>query len=282
MFLSFFSFLQPNRLVPIHHMLYFPEVTHHHHSSALVIAHRGANHYAPENTLPAFQKAIELRADMIELDVALSKDGVPMVFHDSKLDNLSNGTGLLSDYTAGELVTLDVGSHFHKDFKGTSIPRLEQVLALCAGKMPLNIEIKPEAFSSGAPACVVENTLDLVFKYSMQHQVLFSSFNYGVIEKVKQLHPAMPAGILYNEFLSGRKSPLELVKKYKADTFHCHHSQLSEKWMESLLREKIPVFVYTVNKKQRMKSLIQKGVKGIFSDKPDVLASIAAELEGEG
>src|SRR3712207_5048900 len=108
-----------------------------------IMAHRGAAAYAPENTIAAFTKAIEMKADAIELDIHLSKDDHIVVIHDEKVDRTTNGKGLVMEFTLEELKRLDAGSWFNKEFKNEKIPTLREVLELVAYKnIDLNIEIK--------------------------------------------------------------------------------------------------------------------------------------------
>ncbi|MDR8389798.1 glycerophosphodiester phosphodiesterase [Aliifodinibius sp. S!AR15-10] len=244
----------------------------------VVIAHRGASAYFPENTMAAFKGALEMNAEMIELDVMLSKDGVPVVFHDAVLEDHTNGSGELSDYTLDELKQLDAGSWFSKEFAGEKIPTLEQVLAFARGKIALNIEIKTEAVSDEVKGGVEEKSLALVKEYGMQDHVLFSSFDYRAITHLKQLDPSIPAALLYNNRSSNKLLPSQLVSQYKADAFNCSYQQLNRKRLRDIRLNSIPVFVYTVNQKRRMKKLVQLGVSGIFSDKPDLLRQVAEKV----
>ncbi len=100
-----------------------------------VFAHRGAKMVAPENTLPAFEEAITLGADGVELDVQCSKDGILMVMHNFTVNETTNGQGHVADLTAAELSKLDAGSHFNAKFSNVGVPTLEEVLAITAGKI---------------------------------------------------------------------------------------------------------------------------------------------------
>ncbi len=99
-----------------------------------VIAHRGYRAAFPENTISAFMAAIEVKADMIELDVCLTRDRVPVVIHDMTLDRTTNGTGLVSEYKLSELKEFDAGSWFSSKYKGESIPTLEETLDQIRGE----------------------------------------------------------------------------------------------------------------------------------------------------
>lgn len=244
-----------------------------------VIAHRGASAYYPENTMAAFRGAVELDAEMIELDVMISRDGVPVVFHDAELEEHTDGTGKLRDHTLQQLKQFDAGSWFGPRYAGERIPTLEEVLAFASDTIALNIEIKTEAVTDETKGGVEEKSLELVYQYGMEDHVLFSSFDYRAIRHLKQLDPEIPAALLYEKEQSGKKRPSELVAEYNADAFNCSFRELTQKRMNDLQAHGIPVFVYTVNEVKRMKKLIARGVTGIFSDKPDVLKT-AAEMTG--
>src|SRR5690625_1406721 len=186
-----------------------PELYEENQDGPIVIAHRGASANYPENTMAAFRGAVELGASMIELDILLSSDGVPVVFHDIMLNTHSSGKGKLSGHTLEQLRALDAGSWFDRDFAGIRIPVLEEVLAFAAGNIALNIEIKTEAVTDQCGGGVEEKCLRLVEKYGMSRHVLFSSFDYRAVTHLKKLNPAIPSALLYNRVASGKKLPAE-------------------------------------------------------------------------
>lgn len=244
----------------------------------IVIAHRGASFYAPENTHSAFRLAIDMESEMIELDVSISKDGVPVVVHDVTVDRTTGDSGEVGSFTLEELKKMEVGSWFDKKFEGEPFPTLEEVLEYTKGKIAVNIEIKTEAVSDNVQGGVVDKSIQLVKKAGVENEVIFSSFDYRVMEQLEQLAPEIPKAILYEKSQSNGLSPSELVKKYKVDAFNCSHRQLSEEWIEDLQSNKIPFFIYTVNEEELMRSVIEKGAAGIFSDKPDVLKRVVENL----
>lgn len=244
----------------------------------IVIAHRGASAYAPENTHSAFRLAIEMKAEMIELDVSLSKDGVPVVIHDESVDRTTNASGLVSDFTLKELKLLETGAWFNEKFSGEPFPTLAEVLAYTKDNIAVNIEIKTEAVTNNVSGGIIEKVLKIVKEAGVQKQVIFSSFDYRVMEHLEQLNPEMPKAILYEKNQSGDMLPSELVLKYRVDAFNCSHRQLSEEWVKDLKSNNIPFFIYTVNDESLIKKIILKGAKGIFSDKPDVLKQVVENL----
>ncbi len=256
-----------------------PKLYNDNNDGVVVIAHRGASAYYPENTMAAFRGAVDMNAEMIELDVMMSKDGVPVVFHDAKLNAHTNGKGLLSNYTLQELKALSAGSWFGREFAGERIPTLDEALAFAAGKIAVNIEIKTEAVTDELKGGVEEKALALVQKHGMQEHVLFSSFDYRAVTHLKQLNPEIPVAILYERRQAGKKKPSELVQRYHADAFNCSYRQLSAKRLQDIKENEIPFFVYTVDREARMRKLIELGVTGIFTNKPDVLRDVISTIQ---
>ncbi|WP_142715175.1 glycerophosphodiester phosphodiesterase [Fodinibius sediminis] len=242
----------------------------------IVIAHRGASAYYPENTMAAFRGAVAMNSDMIELDVMLSSDGVPVVFHDARLEEHTTGRGLLTDYSLPALRALDAGSWFGSPFAGSRIPTLEEVLEFASDTIALNIEIKTEAVSKQQGG-VEEKCLELVEAHGMKEHVLFSSFDYRAVTHLKTLDPAVPVALLYNRSLSNGKMPSNLVATYRADAFNCSYREFTKKWRKNIREHKIPHFVYTVDRPRQMRKLLAAGVDGIFTNKPDLLQSVAAQ-----
>ena len=140
-----------------------------------IIAHRGANKKAPQNTMPAFIKAIEENADGFETDVHLTRDLVPVICHNYTIDATSDGVGEISSYTLEELKKFDFGSYFSEDFKGVTLPTLEEFLTEAAksnGEI-INLELK---CPREGMTLLVEKTLDTVKEIGCLDRVLISSF----------------------------------------------------------------------------------------------------------
>lgn len=243
----------------------------------LVIAHRGASAYYPENTMIAFEKALAMQADMIEVDVMMSKDRVPVVFHDAELEDHSDGEGSLKDYKLQELQKLDTGSWFDEQFSDQTISTLEEVLQFAAGTIALNIEIKKEAVRDELHGGIEEEVLKLVEKYKMKQYVLFSSFDYRSVRHFKAMDKSLSVALLYEKKKSDGKLPSELMFEYNADAFNCTFRQLNKKRQADIKKHNIPTFVYTIDQPKRMRKLIDRGVNGIFTNKPDILREVLKE-----
>lgn len=244
----------------------------------IVIAHRGASHYHPENTLSAFSNAISMKADMLELDVSLSKDGVPVVIHDNTLDRTTDGSGMVNNYDLSELKKLDAGKWFDPAYEGETIPTLEEVLKMSRGKIALNIEFKPLEKGEYPDIKVVPTVLKLVKDYGMEEHVIFSSFDYRILTRIRELDVDIYTALLYEVRQSKGRSPSELVNDYRMNAFNCSYGEYSEKWAEELRSNQIPVFVYYLEEERNLKKTLERGATGIFSNKPDVLRKIVDNM----
>jgi len=161
-----------------------------------IIGHRGASSLAPENALIAISTAVKLKAKWVEVDVRLSADKVPIIFHDETLNRTTNAKGLVNKFTPEFLKTLDAGSWFDKKFMGERIPTLQETINHCLElNLGINIEIKP---NSDEERKTVSKTLSIVNKNRkrLQNILLFSSFNLICMEELLKLAPEWPRGLL--------------------------------------------------------------------------------------
>jgi glycerophosphoryl diester phosphodiesterase len=237
-----------------------------------VIAHRGFSARYPENTLGSISAAIELGADMVEIDVTVTADGHVVVIHDETLDRTTDGQGLVSDHTLEEIRRLDAGSWFDQQFDGETIPTLDEVLLLTSGKTLLNIEIKPEAVDFEVAAKVVA----LVRAQSMIDQVVVSSFAPMALRQVFDIAPEITTASLFNKDLHRNRDPIDIVGEVGASALHIGDRHLTPKVLQSCREHEIPVAVYTVNSTERMRDLIEVGVHAVFSDHPDQMLKFLA------
>lgn len=244
-----------------------------------IIAHRGASAYYPENTIPSFEAAISMGADMIELDVQLTSDKEVVVYHYKKISTRTDGWGKIADHTLLALKKLDAGSWFDKKFKNTRIPTLAEVLNICKNRIAVNIEIKTEAVSDIFIGGIEEKCLKIVEHNGMREHIVYSSFDPRAIMHVKQIDPTAPVAVLFEKKYYGSKLPADVIKSVNADAFNCSASELSKKWLGNIRSKHIPVNIYTVNDEKKMKRFLDMGVNGIFTNKPDVLKKALADKE---
>jgi glycerophosphoryl diester phosphodiesterase len=247
--------------------------------SLTIIAHRGASAYYPENTIPSFQGAIAMGADMVELDVQLTLDGEVVVFHDEEINRCTNGRGKIADLTLARLKKLDAGSWFDHKFKGAEVPLLTEVLSHCKNRIAVNIEIKTEAVKEAIQGGIEEKCLQIVHQIGLQDHVVFSSFDPRALKHLKQLDRKMPTAVLFEKKYYDARLPSEIVVSLEGNAFNCSRRELNKKWLADLKQHGIPVNVYTVNDEKSMKHFHDVGVNGIFTNKPDILRNVLDGLQ---
>lgn len=239
----------------------------------IIIAHRGASKQAPENTMAAFRKALELGAGGIELDVHLSSDGHLVVTHDEKVDRTSNGKGLVRDKSLAELRLLDFGSWFSTEFKDEKIPELKEVLKLVAGwDGLLNIEIKNgPIFYPGIEKAVA----DEVEKYKLTNRTIISSFNHYSLVEIRKINPEIKTAPLY---MAGLYEPWEYAKRMGACAIHPLFYSIVPEVMMGCKLSGIKVNPYTVDQPEYIKAMVTAGVDGIITNVPDIALNIVREM----
>jgi len=243
------------------------------HDRPLIIAHRGASAAAPQNTLAAFRRAMDLGADGVEMDVQLSADGAVVVIHDFSVDKTTDGTGDVATKTLAELEALDAGAKFSPQFAGERIPTLAQVFEALEGKLLVNVELKDfNPRHSPLAARVVE----VVRKYAMEKRVLFSSFNPFALRTIKRLAPEIPTGLLYAPHLAVYLRRAWLAPLVSHEARHPQSSMVTAQTMKWYRARGLRVNTWTVDDPAEMDRLIALGVDGIITSKPDVLSPLVA------
>ncbi|MCB0065388.1 MAG: hypothetical protein KDE19_24855 [Caldilineaceae bacterium] len=235
-------------------------------TSPQIFAHRGAKAVAPENTLPAFAKALEMGVAGIELDVHCSKDGKLVVIHDDSLERTTTGTGKVVDYTATELAKVDAGSRFHSDFAGVGIPTLDEVFDLVGNRCLVNVEVKTADPLGGDQ---VEPLLAMIKARHLYEQVIISSFNPVSLIKVRWLDPKVQLGLLYYLPLTPWLRNAWFTPIMQPDAVHPHYSLIDEAHMTWARGHNCKVNTWTVNELAEAKRLAALGVDVIMSDVPD-------------
>ena len=237
-----------------------------------IIAHRGFSGVYPENTMLAFRKAIEIGADGIELDVHLSKDGQVMIIHDEALKRTTGLDGVISDYTREELEKISAGKTKNDEFGFTPIPSLEEYLAFMAEHRDkiTNIELKT------APVYypeIEEKTLELVRKFDLEKNIIYSSFNWLSIERMQRLGTISETGLLF----SGMKlyNQAHIIKSLGINYFHPDFNDLTDEIVKSYLDNKVGLNVWTVNEIEDMKVCLSWNIDGLITNFPDRAISIA-------
>lgn len=230
---------------------------------SLVIAHRGASGEAPENTMAAFERAIEMKVDLIELDIHFSKDGEIMVIHDETVDRTTDGRGAIAEMTRNEVQALDAGSWFSPRFEGERVPTLSEVIELVK-PTPVNllIEIKQ---GRGLPHGFEKRLIQAIQEHNILSRVIVQSFNHAAVRKVKEENPSIATGALI-DYRS--PDPISEVKAAGAETLALKSSLVTREVIEKAHRNGLRVFVWTVNKLARIRKMLTLGVDGVITDYP--------------
>lgn len=222
----------------------------------LRIGHRGAMGYAPENTLLSFQKALDFKVDMIELDVQLCKTGELVVIHDLTVDRTTNGEGYVSELTLEELKKLNAG-------EDQQIPLLTEVLDFIDRKVKVNIELKGKgtAYKVG----------QLIYEYIKNNRwkgedFIVSSFDHQELKLFKQGYPKIPVGVLIYHL---PHDLAQLAEDFKAQYLNASLAFYSKELVEDAHERGIQVLIYTVNDKKDIERCRKDGVDGVFSNYPD-------------
>lgn len=237
----------------------------------MVVAHRGFSGVAPENTLTAFKKAIEVGCDMIELDVRLSKDGTVVVIHDDTLERTTTGKGRVIEKTLNELKQLDAGSKFHFSFSGERIPTLREALELANGKVLVNIELKIGDYGQWTILDLTDRALEEAERMGMLNQVIFSSFDPLALERVLKKNPSVSVAYLYNR---PWKAPREVTGGRPFQILNCRKTVLTKENISLSHQEGIRIGVYTLNTEEEMRRFIDMKVDAIITDHPDRLINL--------
>ncbi|MCM0665063.1 glycerophosphodiester phosphodiesterase [Flavobacterium tyrosinilyticum] len=222
----------------------------------LKIAHRGAKAYEPENTLQAFQKALDLNSDGIELDVHVSSDGHIIVIHDETIDRTANGKGLVNDFTLAELKSFLIDGKYQ-------IPTLNEVFDLVDKKCFINIELKGLGTATKVVALIEEYIS--VKNWNYNHFII-SSFEWNMLEETSNLNPNIPIGVLTEEDID---IALAFAEKIKAKAIHPDFQLLNKENVHQMQEKGFLVLPWTVNTKEDIQKVKSYNVNGIISDNPD-------------
>lgn len=216
------------------------------------IAHRGASAYEPENTLRSFKLAFDMKADMIELDVRMSKDRHLVVVHDSTVDRTTNGRGYVKDMTLEELKKLDAG-------KGETIPTLEEVIEVGAEKTKFAIEIKEQGTE--------EKAIGLIKDYKLLDDVFIISKNPESLKNVKNLEGAIRTCLITifscTSINSGRESLADAIAPF--------HFFITKGLVKKVQRSGLLLFTWVVDSEKRALWMKDIGINGIVTNRPDII-----------
>jgi glycerophosphoryl diester phosphodiesterase len=237
-------------------MLYYKVLDKERFIMIYVVGHRGAAGVEPENTIRGFRYALELGVDYVECDVHLTKDNQLIVMHDETVDRTTNGTGAIRNLTFAEIRSLDAG-------KGERVPTLTEVLEVVKDKAILLIELKGEG--------VEENAVQTVKEKQMDKQVIFTSFHLDRIRQVKNLASSLKVGAIFGKLPS---DSCQQALRAGASGIGVHYRNLRQELVEEAHRHGLDVRAWNPDTVPEMQAMIDLGVDGVSSNRPDLLISL--------
>src|SRR5213080_4930844 len=240
-------------------------------SRVLRIAHRGASGHCPENTRAAFLRAIELGADMVELDCQITRDGAVVVIHDETLERTTNGRGRVRDRSLKEIKALDAGSWFGREFAGEDVPTLEEAVEILRGRVGLNLEIK----GVDPPGQLEIQCVGIVRSLRFSQETVFSSFSPPRMRLVRDLASDARIGILMDAGEPWTEA-FARAAELRAEAIHAERSLVSAAAVGEAHHRGLEVCAWSVNRPTEMGWLARLGVDGIFTDYPERLLALSA------
>ena len=231
-----------------------------------IYGHRGASAYAPENTLEAFEKAVNMGADGVELDVHLTKDGELVVTHDEWVERVSDGSGWVKDLTLKELKEL----HFnktHPEYKNARIPTLKEVFDFLK---PTGLEINIELKNSLVDYPELERkTIEMAAKTFPFERLLFSSFNHYSMLRVKEFDRKLKCGLLYT---ATPVKSWEYAKRLGVEALHPDYAEVITPggMCEKAHEAGVQVNTWTVNDAEDIRKVLREGADIVITNYPDI------------
>jgi len=236
----------------------------------LFFGHRGTPHFAPENSMASFEKAIQMGVDGLELDVLLTNDDKIVVFHDYDLKRMAGIPNKIIDMDYNQLSKINISNNWTDQIGQQYIPLLDDVIDLVINtNIILNIEIKSTGIFSTK---VVNLVLDKINKRQIEENCIVSSFNPLILRNLKKKSPNIFTSLLWS------REEISFFQKYykllywisKPNGFHPDINFIDEKLVNWAKKKEIPIFVFTVNTLEDLEKMKKMGVNGVISDNPEI------------
>jgi len=237
---------------------------------AEIVAHRGASLDAPENTIVSIELAIEQGADAIEIDVRETREGIPILFHDTTTSRTTDDqiSRIVSNMTLEQIKELDVGSWFGSDFSGEQVPTLEEALLIIQGKARIFIELKVNTEN------INQTVIQLIELYDLSSDVIILSFNKQQLIQIKEINPEIETLLLLSSFYGDIDA---LIKDKRIDNFGFSEKLFIDNpgYVDAIHQNSKKVYAYTVNNDQKISSVVNNDADGIITDRPISAREIA-------
>jgi len=248
----------------------------------LIVAHRGGAGLMPENTLASFRNGIAIGADFIEMDVHLTKDGVPVIIHDATIDRTTDGKGAVNSFSLAELQAFNAAAKFSGTSEKQIVPTLAQVLDLAKpSTVKLEIEIKVDA-SDKRYSEIEQKVLNEIATRGMLDRVKIMAFEFDTLKQIRALNPKVTTiALMTTDFFRGKilTQPAAIIEEVApfSDGIGVDKNFLSANLVQEAHARKLAVGVWTVDTEAEMQKFIVLGVDDITSNRPDILKKIKDE-----
>lgn len=237
----------------------------------LNFAHRGFSGKYPENTMLAFQKALEAGADGIELDVQLTRDGEAVIIHDESVDRTTDACGRVRDFTLAELRGLDA-SYSYQGEGVHPVPALEEYFAWVKDThLVTNVELKNGVYPYPG---IEKKVWQLIQKYGLEKKIIISSFNHGSVLEMQKLAPALKYGFLEESWLL---APGAYVAAAGVECYHPYYGSLTEATVAEVKSHHLQINTFTVNDEASVRKMRELGIDIVISNFPDMVKKVLAE-----
>lgn len=223
----------------------------------MIFAHRGANSFAPENSLQAFEEAIKIRCDGIEMDLRYTGSGDVIVFHDRGLYRMTGREGNVQQLSLDE-----IREYYLAGNPKYVIPTLQEALELIRDKAVINLEVKRELSRSNG---FEEKVIRILKDFRLKDSIIISSFNPLVLKKIAAIAPYLHLGFIYRN-----RSQKLMTIGTSLKSLHINFKTLSTRYLKAMQAKGYEVFPWTVDRIADMKNLVEMGVDGIITNRPEV------------
>lgn len=256
------------------------------------VAHRGASGHAPEHTMVAYELGREMKADYIEVDLQMTKDGVLIAMHDTTVNRTTNGTGAVSNMTLAEIKQLDAGSWFNsrypekakEDYIGLQVPTLEEIFEEYGRSARYYIETKSPVLYPG----MEEELLRLIDEYNLtgvnarSSKVIIQSFYPDSLKHIHEMNDQIPLVQLLNQPKLGADAlgELENIKEY-AIGVGPSFARINEDYVQQVRAEGLQIHPYTINTREQMELALTWGVNGLFTNFPDLFNEVIKDFKSK-
>lgn len=241
-----------------------------------IIAHRGNSGHAPENTRLAIEQAMALKVDMIEVDVHISQDGIPVLIHHARLEQTTNGYGLVTEHTLSELVLLDVGGWKSPEFTGERILTLRDVLSMAKDRVPLNLDLKTKR--------VIPATIKIIKEMNVLSQVVISGCTQECVKMIRAREPRLTVLLnldakleqlaLTGPAIKFQSCCLAVAEQVGAAGINIAHVFVNRDLVQQAHQRGLSVWAWTVDDEERVQELVEMGVDSITTNWPEKMMPI--------